>query len=297
MKTIQFSAMALLLWLVACIPSMGQSEEDTIFVDSIAYLKHSAGDSTVEVAGRYSGYKNSVNIPPFILYQGKRYAVTSIGFGAFVSNNQEGIQSVTLPESIKTIGDIAFCGCSQLKKINIPLQVDSIGRLVLAATNITSLFIPRSVLKIGDSPFSGCKQLQSIEIDSLCPNYKVIDGVLYTKDGKELISYPAGKRDKVYVIPEQVTHIDCMAMGGITALESVYFPSGITTLENIDFRDCLHLKEMHVKIKDPQPVNDFLEILLPPQGVILYCPKGTAGKFKKLHELHGWSNFKDIKEE
>jgi hypothetical protein len=263
-KTIQSSAMALLLWLVACVPSLGQSENDTIFVDSIAYLKHSASDSTVEVAGRYSGYKSSVNIPPFILYQGKRYAVTSIGFGA-LSNNQEGIQSVTLPESIKTIGDVAFCGCSQLKKINIPLQVDSIGRLVLAATNITSLFIPRSVLKIGDSSFSGCQQLQSIEIDSLCPNYKVIDGVLYTKDGKELISYPAGKRDKVFVIPEQVTHIDCMAMGGITALECVYFPSGTTTLENINFRDCLHLKEMHVKIKDPQPVNDFLEILLPPK--------------------------------
>jgi hypothetical protein len=293
-KTIQSSAVALLLWLVACVPSLGQSENDTIFVDGIAYLKLSASDSTVEVAGRLndSGNKSSVNIPPFILYQGKHYAVTSIGYGAFFY--QEEIQSVTLPESIKTIGYAAFFGCSHLKEIKIPLQVETIGSFAFVDTNITSLFIPRSVLKIGDSSFSGCQQLQSIEIDSLCPNYKVIDGVLYTKDGKELISYPAGKRDKVFVIPEQVTQMGCMAMKGSIALECVYFPSGITTLANEFFKDCLHLKELHVKIKDPQPANEFRYMFLPPQSVILYCPKGTAEKFKKLY---GWSCFKEIKEE
>jgi hypothetical protein len=98
----------------------------------------------------------------------------------------------------------------------------------------------------------------------------------------------------VFVIPEQVTQMGCMAMKGSIALECVYFPSGITTLANEFFKDCLHLKELHVKIKDPQPANEFRYMFLPPQSVILYCPKGTAEKFKKLY---GWSCFKEIKEE
>ena len=56
--------------------------------------------------------------------------------------------------------------------------------------------------------FLDCKNLKSIEINKNNNKYKSIDGVLFTKDGKTLITYPASKEESSYIIPIDVEEIE-----------------------------------------------------------------------------------------
>jgi hypothetical protein len=70
------------------------------------------------------------------------------------------------------------------------------------------------------------------------PNYQSIDGVLFSKDGKTLIAYPAGKSGSAYVIPSSVTSIGYEAFKGCTSLTSVTIPSSVTNVSYGAFYGC-----------------------------------------------------------
>ena len=71
---------------------------------------------------RYSG---DITIPEKVEYNGKVYNVTSIGDLSFESC---GITSISLPNSIKSIGDYAFNFCVKLISITLPSSLTTIGR-------------------------------------------------------------------------------------------------------------------------------------------------------------------------
>ena len=73
--------------------------------------------------------------------------------------------SVTIPDSVTSIGDWAFSGCSGLTSVTIPNSVKSIGYSAFKyCSGLTSVTIPNSVTSIGEWAFSGCKSLISISI-------------------------------------------------------------------------------------------------------------------------------------
>jgi hypothetical protein len=57
----------------------------------------------------YNSYSGDVTIPETVTYNGKPYAVTSIGGMAFYGCS--GLTSITIPNSVTSIGDFAFSGC------------------------------------------------------------------------------------------------------------------------------------------------------------------------------------------
>ena len=68
-------------------------------------------------------------------------------------------------ESVTTIGDYAFSGCSGLASITIPDSVTTIGNYAFyGCTGLTSITIPNSVTSIGSYAFWGCSGLASITI-------------------------------------------------------------------------------------------------------------------------------------
>ena len=90
-------------------------------------------------------------------------SVISIGNAAF--NNCSGLTSITIPNSVTSISEVAFYNCSSLTSIEIPDSVTSIGiRAFNNCSGLTSITIPNSVTSIGDSAFEGCSSLTSIEI-------------------------------------------------------------------------------------------------------------------------------------
>ena len=71
----------------------------------------------------------------------------------------------TIPNSVRTIGDSAFCGCDSLTSINIPNSVRTIGdSAFMWCKSLANINIPNSVTTIGDSAFWGCDSLTNINI-------------------------------------------------------------------------------------------------------------------------------------
>ena len=75
--------------------------------------------------------------------------------------------SVTIPNSVTSIGRSAFSGCSGLASITIPNSVTSIEWGAFEyCSGLTSIEIPNSVTSIGERAFNGCKGLTSVTIPS-----------------------------------------------------------------------------------------------------------------------------------
>ena len=68
------------------------------------------------------------------------------------------LTSITIPESVTSIGAGAFSGCIALKNIKVPEGVTSIGGNAFSGcSNLTFITIPQNVISIGDQAFNGCK--------------------------------------------------------------------------------------------------------------------------------------------
>ena len=88
-------------------------------------------------------------------------SVTSIGEGAF--RGCTGLTSITIPDSVTDIGVSAFEGCTGLISITIPDSVTSIGGVAFGScTGLTSITIPDSVTSIGGGAFADCTGLASV---------------------------------------------------------------------------------------------------------------------------------------
>ncbi|MBR6180460.1 MAG: leucine-rich repeat domain-containing protein [Prevotella sp.] len=73
------------------------------------------------------------------------------------------LQSINIPNSVKTIGIFAFFKCTSLQSIHIPNSVTTIGNLAfLECTSLKSIIIPNSVTTIGRRALGECTSLQSI---------------------------------------------------------------------------------------------------------------------------------------
>ena len=81
-------------------------------VDAIRYNILSATDLTVEVTASNTEYSGDIVIPATVAHEGNTYSVTSIGYRAF--HDCENIKAVQIPQSVKSIGLQAFAFCSSL---------------------------------------------------------------------------------------------------------------------------------------------------------------------------------------
>ena len=88
----------------------------------------------------------------------KKWPVTGISKDAF--KNCQSLTSVTLPDSVKSIGTAAFSGCNRLTNVTIPNSVTSIGSAAFwRCFSLTSITIPGNVTTIASSAFDGCSNL------------------------------------------------------------------------------------------------------------------------------------------
>ena len=129
---------------------------DAVEIDGIYYnLMKTYKGNFAEVIGNPQKYSGNVNIPENVKYDGTEYSVKSIIDWAFHDCTE--LTSITIPNSVTSIGYNAFDGCSGLTSVTIPNSVTSIGNGAFGAcTGLTSITIPNSVTSIGNYAFRDC---------------------------------------------------------------------------------------------------------------------------------------------
>lgn len=131
-------------------------------VKGINYYILDAEAITAQVCSGATKYSGEIVIPANVSYDGADYTVTSIGYGAFSNSS---VISVTLPNSVTSIGWNAFYKCSDLISVTLPNSITSIGRETFrGCASLTSVTIPSSVSSIEYRAFDNCSSLTSIKI-------------------------------------------------------------------------------------------------------------------------------------
>ena len=172
-------------------------------------------------------------------------SVTSIGNHAF--SYCSSLSEIIIPNSVESIGSLAFGSCSSLSEITIPNSVESIEVGAFeGCSSLTSVTIPSSVASIGSPVFYGCSGLTSIYVEESNPVYTSEDGILFNKSKTELITYPAGKLDLNYTIPNTVTSIGSCAFSSCIGLSKVTIPNSMTTIGYSAFYACSSLTEIFI---------------------------------------------------
>lgn len=117
-------------------------------------------------------------------------SITSIGGGAFLACSQ--LTSVTLPDSLVSIGYEAFMGCGSLTSIVLPANLTSIEISAFSGCyGLTSITIPESVVSIEDGAFSGCTELTSVTFENPEGWYVSEDAEAGTRIASSDLSDPA----------------------------------------------------------------------------------------------------------
>ena len=157
--------------------------------------------------------------------------MSSIGEAVF---SYCGLTSITIPESVTTIGDSAFSGCSSLTSITIPKGVTTIGDSAFSGcSSLTSITIPKGVTTIGDSAFSGCSSLTRITIP---------EGV--TSIGRYAFTNCVSLTS--ISIPESVLSIEGQAFSSCSNLTSITIPKSVASISYEVFRDCVNLTNITI---------------------------------------------------
>lgn len=225
--------------------------------------------------------------------------VTSIGRNAFYGCS--GISSLIIPKSlsvipykgfqgcynltslvistgVKVIDRYAFSGCN-LATINIPEGITSIGvEAFYGNRSLTTIAIPVSVSSIGEAAFAACTSVREFTVAVGQRRYSVVDGVLF-EGNNWLVAYP-NKRGTTYAIPTGVTTIVNSAFSDCVLLKSVTIPASVTTIGNSAFAGCTHLEKISCEKPTCPKVKSNIFSSVDTKKCVLTVPRGAYANYK-----------------
>lgn len=150
------------------------------------------------------------------------------------------ITSVTIPNSVKSIGKYAFArtGIKGIYSIILGDSVNSIGEGAFLGTSSNVIYIPASVRSIEVPAFS-CSQ---IEVSKDNPNFCSVDGVVYNHNKDSLLIFPS-LIEGSFSVPDGVTTIGKSAFY-YSNLDAITIPNTVTSIGNEAFYSCRNLKTL-----------------------------------------------------
>ena len=150
-------------------------------------------------------------------------SVTSIGRAAFL--NCTGLTSLTIKGVATSIGAAAFSTCTSLTSLSLVGSFQTIGEHAFASCNsLTSLSLTCDVQKIGDYAFANCTSLTSL---SLTGNVQKIGDHAFSSCSSL----------KTVTLPKSLTSIGSLAFDACTSLDSIEIPGTVTEIGNFAFNN------------------------------------------------------------
>lgn len=195
----------------------------------------------------------------------------------------ERLRKVEIPSSVEQIGGKAFMGCTSLAEIvtlhpgkyacQAGLLIDTANNTLLRAANTegkTRVCIPNDIRRIQAYAFDGskvkhvvlparleaielnalyqCRDLEAFEIAPSNRRFRCIDGVIHSRDGTKLLSYPTGSKRTGYILEDTVIEIARAAFYDAVNLESITFPSGLLMIGEKAFAGCKRIRSIMLPI-------------------------------------------------
>lgn len=258
-----------------------QSDSEENEYNDFTYYTHfnEENNRTEAVITGYKGIDNDLVIPDSI----DNAVVTSIGVKAFAESNQ--FESITIPDSIESIGEDAFWECNGLKKVyvssiedwckidfsypeanplfrgadlyvdnklvtdvTIPDGVKSIGKYAFCGySSLKSISFPSSIRSIGESAFYDCPNLDEVYATNIEDWCKIKFG--------DMLSNPIFYARKIYIdgelatditIPKGITKICDYAFVSCETITNVVIPNSVISIGNSAFSGCSNLKNISI---------------------------------------------------
>ena len=161
---------------------------------------------TYVVICKYTGNEKNITIPKSI----EGIPVTAIGMSAF--SGSKTLESLVIPNNIKTLGWWAFSNCTKLKNLKLSGSVSEIGMDCFSGcTSLTSVTIPNGVKSLAPGAFMHCTKLNTVKL------------------------------------PKTLTSIYMPAFAGCTSLKSITIPSKVSMIDYGAFMKCKNLKNIKIK--------------------------------------------------
>lgn len=201
-------------------------------------------------------------------------SLTSLGSGAFKQSHRDGetdrsggLEEIVLPAGltkieedtfnscydmrsvhflgkVTSIGDGAFCYTSSLLGIDLPESVCSIGKKAFSGSGLQKILLPKDCVDVEPDAFAS-SALEAFEVDPGNTAFQAgEDGVLYSRDGKQLVLYPSSRQEAAYTVRPGTVEIGAYAFYGVRNLEHIILPDSLREIGDYAFAEQPKLKEV-----------------------------------------------------
>ena len=207
------------------------------------------------------------------------------------------IKSIELPSGLTSIGNNAFLFC-KMTSIEIPATVTKIGHHAFCCTSLTSIQIPAAVTEIMDEAFSGCESLQNITFEKGSQLQTIGETAFGEGTIITSIVIPASVEtigDNVFCNANQLQNVtfeegsQLQTIGSVafaaTAITSIQIPATVTSIGDWAFSGCNNLTSVHCLPTTPPTLgNNVFETST--VGFMIYVPEASVEDYREE-----WSSY------
>ena len=191
-----------------------------------------------------------------------------------------GIEEVLLPVTLKEIGSQAFLKTSQLKTIEIPENVSTIGQEAFRESGITTVKLPNGVTNIASRAFYYCPELTEV----------ITYGTMSNEDPNAMIhAYCLEGCPKLtrFEIPQSIRILGQGLLGGNRKVTQLTIPANVTQINFSAFNNT-GIKEVKVEGTTPPQVLERVWYGFPDDITIIRVPAESVDKYKNAN---GWKDY------
>ena len=179
---------------------------------------------------------------------------------------RDNLKTISLPESVETIGALAFKDVRELCDFTIPQSLTDIGNGAFSGcTFIENVSIPNGVTTLSGAVFSGCSSLQSVSFSDGVTSigYSAFEGCTQLKD----VSFPStltsigtsafnGCAIEKLTLPPTLKTIGLMAFSGCNNLTELHIPSAVENIGSMAFSGCSKLNDIYTYTVEPTTITE-----------------------------------------